>query len=123
MKNGFLFLLVLLLGSSLAFRNPPRSLVGRWQQRWANGAILLANFRPDGSYEAFVDGKAFVRGHYSVRQDTVALNDTGCRMYGHYQLTFFAEDSVRFTAIQDSCAQRRRGTNQSVFGRLTPGKP
>ena len=123
-KNPFSGLLLLGLLAA-AFHAPSNPLVGRWQRKLANGTVLLANFRPDGSYDAFVNGKAFANGNYTLQQDAFTLSDGQCdlRYAGTYTLGFYSgTDSIRFTVVQDTCRDRRRAIDGLRMGRLTPAK-
>lgn len=116
---------ILFIITTLSFANPPNMLIGRWQNRFPNGVFVGAVFRSDSSYDGFRNGKAFVSGKYYVRQDTFAIADGGCGLayYGTYKLAFLANDSVRFTAIQDTCRGRRRGSDGLTLGRIKVTKP
>lgn len=105
-KQSIIFLAALAL-ATLSFIAPPDTLVGRWQQRF-RGANALLVFRADDTFDVFINGKALTHGKYSVRQDTMAMADPRCNAayYGTYKLGFITPDSVRFTAIQDTCKAR-----------------
>jgi hypothetical protein len=124
MKKALIVSLAITALTAVSFMTPPNPLVGHWQQRWRSGAIMLVNFRSDSSYDAFVNGKAFTSGKYYVRQDTVGVSDGVCNMnyYGRYKMSFFAQDSLRWTVIDDTCGGRRRGTDKGTFGRVTSSK-
>lgn len=117
---GFIGLVIL---SSFAI-DPPSPMVGRWQQQ-LNGVTLLFNFRSDGSYDGFVNGKSYVTGRYYVRQDTIGVADGKCNpiYFGTYKLQFLVPDSVRFTAILDTCRDRRETVPTLALGRVTTDKP
>ncbi len=99
-------------------------MVGRWQQQ-INGVTLLFNFRPDGRYDGFVNGKSYLTGRYFVRQDTIGVTDGKCdpTYFGSYRMQFFVPDSVRFTAILDTCRDRRETVPTLALGRITTVKP
>ena len=123
MTKVLLFLLSIFL-VILSFTNPPSALVGRWQKRLPNGIVLGVFFRSDSSYLGSLNGKIFVNGKYYMQQDTFAVSDPGCGLtyYGTYKFQFFANDSVRFTAIQDTCRGRRRGSDGLTLGRVQSGQ-
>lgn len=108
-----------------AFIDPTGSLLGRWQKRLPDAILVGTIFRADSSFDISVNGKLFANGKYYVRQDTFAMSDGSCgaTYYGRYKLDFFAEDSVRFTVIEDLCKGRRNGMNGSTMGRVKPTKP
>ena len=124
MKKAFLIPLGVLILVAASFTDSPNKLVGHWQTVSPRGAVLLAVFRPDGSFDGFIDGKAFVSGKYSVRQDTLRMSDASCNVnyYGTYHLGFSVKDSVRFTVIQDTCTGRRRGSDGLTLGRIVPDR-
>ncbi|SFE07073.1 hypothetical protein [Spirosoma endophyticum] len=117
---GFIGLVVL---SSFVI-DPPNPVVGRWRQQ-IDGATLRFNFRPDGTYDGFVNGKSYLTGRYYVRQDTIGVTDGKCNptYFGSYRLQFLNSDSVRFTAILDTCRDRRETVPTLALGRVTTGKP
>lgn len=126
MERAFLFSLsCIVIVVVTAFSQPANPLVGRWRQQFADGRTALAVFRADSSLDFFLNGKAFGTGRYYVRQDTVALTYPSCNgaYYGTYRLNFFAGDSVRFTAIGDTCGERRMGMDGVALGRIKAGKP
>jgi hypothetical protein len=117
---GFLGLVAL---SSFVI-DSPNLMVGRWQQQ-INGVTLQFNFRPDGSYDGFVNGKSYLTGRYYVRQDTIGVTDGKCNpaYFGTYRLKFSVPDSVRFITILDTCRDRRETVPTLALGRVIPGKP
>lgn len=118
MKKVRILLLSLITLTALSFVTPPNTLVGRWQQT-VKGATALLVFRANNTFDIFINNKVFTSGKYTVRQDTFALADPACHMdyYGTYKLDFFAPDSVRFTAIADTCNGRRSDMHQFTAGR------
>ncbi|SOD92207.1 hypothetical protein SAMN06269250_3858 [Spirosoma fluviale] len=117
---GFIGLLVL---SSFAI-DPPNPMVGRWQQQ-IERVTLRFNFRPDGTYDGFVNGKSYLTGRYYVHQDTMGVTDGKCNpaYFGIYRLKFSVPDSVRFITILDTCRDRRETVPTLALGRVTPVKP
>lgn len=124
--NLFVFTIVGLALSAAVSVTPPNKLAGRWQTpKFSDGSVLMAIFRENGTFDGFVNGKAFVNGQYYVREDTLGMADASCGAgyYGTYRMNFFAKDSVRFTVIRDTCPGRREGTDGVAFGRVKPAKP
>ncbi len=112
---------LILLVLTVAFAAPSNPMVGRWQHKFANGDVLLANFRPNGSFDAFVNGKAFANGKYAVKQDVFTISDGQCDLNytGSYALRFFSgTDSVHFAVIQDTCRGRRLSIDAYTLGRV-----
>lgn len=116
---------ILLILTLISFTDSPNPMIGRWQTRLPTGVVLGAVFRSDSSYDGFANGKSFVSGKYYVRQDTIAIADGGCGLayYGTYKFHFFANDSVRVTAIQDACGGRQGGSDGLAMGRVKATKP
>ncbi|AUD02085.1 hypothetical protein [Spirosoma pollinicola] len=94
MKKVLIFSFVITALTAVSFRTPTDTIVGRWQQT-VKGATALLVFRPDDTFDIFINGKTFTSGKYRDRQDTFALADTACGIdyYGTYKLNFFAPDS------------------------------
>ena len=125
MKKALISSLFLLALSATAFTTPTNPLVGKWQQRFP-GQILLVNFRADGTYDGFVNGKMFVNGTYSLKQDVFSMNDGLCNLNysGTYKMSFYSgTDSIRFKVMQDTCRTRRHGSDGLTLGRVKPVKP
>jgi len=125
MKKALFFGLVLFAFTAAVSSTPSNPLVGRWQHKFSNGDVVLTNFRPDGSFDAFVNGKAFANGQYTVKQDVFTVSDAQCGLNytGSYKASFYSgTDSVRFTAVRDSCRGRRRSIDGSTLGRVKPAK-
>ncbi|HEX8658514.1 MAG TPA: hypothetical protein VF690_13300 [Hymenobacter sp.] len=126
MKKAFFSSLVMLALTAATFIAPLNPLAGRWQKKFRNGDVLLANFRPDGTYDAFYNGKSFVSGKYTLKQDDFAISDGSCNVnyFGTYKLNFYSStDSIRFTLVQDTCRSRSRGTAGLTMGRVKAPKP
>ncbi len=118
MKKALIVSLFIAALTAFSFSIPPDTIVGRWQQT-VKGATALLVFRSNNTFDIFINGKVFTSGKYTVRQDTFALADPACRIdyYGTYKLNFFAPDSVRFTAIADTCKGRRGDLHNFTAGR------
>ncbi|WP_460976561.1 hypothetical protein [Spirosoma knui] len=125
MKKVVCFSLVSLAVAAVSFIQPPDLLVGRWQLKSPDGSSVVTVFRADGTNDIFVNGKTFVSGKYSVRQDTLLYADPICNVayYGTYKLDFFTQDSVRLTVLADTCGGRRRGFDKITLGRIIAAKP
>lgn len=96
-------------------------LTGRWETKPSvNGNVTGAVFRADGSFEGYVNQKPFVTGTYTLHDSLFTLTDNGCDgQPGTYKLIFFSnDDSLRFQAISDDCAERKRGMERTVLGRV-----
>lgn len=96
-------------------------LTGRWQSKPSEkGNVTSALFKPDSTFEGYVNNKPFVSGRYQLQGDTLSFTDNGCQgMQGVYKLLFFHHaDSLRFEAISDSCTERKGGMQRLVLGRV-----
>lgn len=125
MKKALFSSLLLLALTAAAFIAPSNPLVGRWQQQFP-GQLLLLNFRADGTYDSFINGKTFTSGKYTFQQGAFTLSDGLCNpnYYGTYKLSFYSgTDSIRFQVVQDTCRGRREGTRGLTLGRVKPQKP
>lgn len=117
MKNAITWLVCLaVLLTIVSFISVPDPIVGRWQriQKSPNGDInLIFAFRADSTYDGIVNGKAFTTGRYFIKNDTISVSDNGCNLayYGTYKLKYYAQDSLLFTAISDTCQERYQGAN------------
>ncbi|MCE7060230.1 hypothetical protein [Dyadobacter sp. CY343] len=117
MKNAFTWLgcLAVLL-TIVSFISAQDPIVGRWQriQKSPDGDInLIFVFRADSTYDGIVNGKAFTTGRYFIKNDIISVSDNGCNLayYGTYKLKYYAQDSLLFTAISDTCKERYQGAN------------
>ena len=126
MKKALFASLALFALTAAATMPPPANpLVGRWQQQYP-GQLLLVNFRADGSYDAFINGKTFTSGKYTYQQPDFTISDGLCNLNyaGTYKLSFYSgTDSIRFEVVQDTCRSRRQGTAGLTLGRAKPAKP
>ncbi len=122
-KLSLLSLLAIVLLSAFTLASDPNPLVGRWEniRMYQGSAIsLIGNFKADGSYSGFINKKAFVTGKYQMKQDTLYIGDSTCGAYyvGTYKVQFFGQDSLKFHVIQDTCQERREGTDNFMFKKL-----
>ena len=104
----------------LAFA-PKNKLIGRWETKPSpNGNVTGVVFNDDNTYEAYVNKKPFVSGMYSLRRNTITIEENGCNgVKANYKLIFFSHaDSLRFEAISDSCTERKEGMQRTILGRV-----
>lgn len=126
MKYRLSLPICLLALTALSLDNPPGKLVGRWQPKTPPGVSVVTAFRPDNTFDVFVNSKTFVSGQYWFRHDTLAVSDPICgkEYYGLYSIAFMGEDSVRLTPLQDTCTARRNANIRTpTMGRVKPTKP
>jgi len=124
MKNALTLLgSIAFLSITFCFTQPDNRIVGRWNriQKTPDGPVnLMFVFRADSTYDGIVNGKAFVNGKYFIKNDTMSISDNGCSLayYGTYRIKYFAQDSLLFTAISDTCKQRYEGGNNLALKKM-----
>jgi hypothetical protein len=79
----------------------------------------VAVFHEDDTYDAFINGKAFVSGKYNYKNDTIGIIDHFCdtSYTGLYKVTFVNADSISFHVISDTCPGRKEGIDGYAFRR------
>ena len=96
-------------------------LTGRWETKPSvNGNITGVVFKPDSSFEGYVNKKPFVSGRYVFQDSIFTFTDNGCDgKQGVYKIVFFSNnDSLRFVPINDSCTERKEGMSRLIMGRV-----
>jgi hypothetical protein len=96
-------------------------LTGSWETKPSpKGNITRVVFKPDHSFEGFVNKKPFTSGNYSYRDGLLSFTDNGCEgRRGEYKIIFFSNsDSLRFEPVNDSCEERRKGMVRTILGRI-----
>jgi|SRR5687767_2056534 hypothetical protein len=96
-------------------------LEGRWESKPSiKGNVTGIVFKPDNTFEGYVNRKPFVTGRYTFEDDIFTFTDNGCDgKQGVYRIVFFSnEDSLKFQCIADSCTERREGMNRTILGRI-----
>ena len=96
-------------------------LTGRWETKPSEkGNTTGIVFKPDQSFEGYINKKPFVTGSYKLEGDVFTFTDNGCEgKAGIYRIIFFNDtDSMRFQPVSDSCDQRRNGMLRLVMGRV-----
>ena len=96
-------------------------LTGRWETApSAKGNVTGVVFKPDNSFEGYVNKKPFTSGRYTLQDSIFSFTDNGCDgMQGVYKIIFFHDaDSIRFEPITDSCTERKEGISRMVLGRV-----
>lgn len=102
------------------------SLTGRWETKPSSkGNVTGIVFKPDKSFEGYVNRKPFVSGSYTLQDSIFSFVDNGCDgKKGVYKLVFFNNaDSLRFESIEDSCVRRKDGMSRLVLGRVNKKAP
>ena len=112
LKTLVLFLAI--ISTLLAFIPPKYSLIGQW-------SILNLDGSPSGEYVDFKDDNTYIvalpngqigeQGNYLLKDSVFSIKNIkdvcGKDYWGQYKLTFYGNDSVHFTLINDSCSARR----------------
>lgn len=99
------------------------SILGDWDAHLSHNGkpyVLKAHFGSDNSYDGFTDGKLFVTGKYTIDGDVMTISDSLCneQYEGKYKIAFFAQDSLRFSVIEDTCKMRNQGINGLAVKKL-----
>lgn len=116
MKTGMIMLML----ATLPLANADR-LTGRWESPPSDkGNVTGVVFKPDYSFEGYINRKPFVSGNYTLKDSIFSFVDNGCEgKQGKYRVIFFSNnDSIRFVPIEDSCAPRLNGMSRLVMGRV-----
>ncbi|MBC7888562.1 MAG: hypothetical protein H7Z13_11835 [Ferruginibacter sp.] len=106
--------------ASLAFTAADK-LTGRWETKPSSkGNVTGIVFKPDNSFEGYINKKPFFSGTYTLKDSIFSFFDNGCvGVQGSYKIIYFSNaDSVRFEYISDSCDRRRDGISRMVLGRV-----
>jgi hypothetical protein len=96
-------------------------LTGRWQSPVSpKGNVTTVVFKPDNTFEGYVNKKPFTSGKYSLKDSIFTFTDNGCGgSEASYKIILFSYgDSMRFQAISDTCTPRRVGMGKTVLGRV-----
>ncbi len=110
MSALFVFIVALLF----AFISPKYHLIGQWSILNVDGSPSgeYVDFRKDNTYiVALPDGQIGEKGDYILQDSAFSIKNSkdvcGKDYWGQYKLTFYGNDSVHLTLINDSCSQRR----------------
>lgn len=96
-------------------------LTGRWQTKPSDkGNVTSVVFKPDNTFEGFVNRKPFTTGKYTLEDSVFTFTDNGCGgAEGVYKLILFSDgDSLRLQPISDTCTARKAGMSRLVLGRV-----
>lgn len=100
-----------------------KDIYGKWSLRFKSGPMAEARFRNNGTHDFYVDGKMFSSGKSVFSNDTLRTYDPICggdgEYYATYKIDFLRGDSIRFTAIQDTCQPRRFDMDGTVLHRIS----
>lgn len=96
-------------------------LTGRWETKPSvNGNVTSVLFRPDGTFDGFINKKPFTTGTYTLKDSIFTFTDNGCGgTEGVYKILPFSNgDSIRLQFIRDTCTARVNGITRLVLGRV-----
>lgn len=118
------YLLLISITAIISCNNQPQehSIYGKWRVKFKSGPLAEARFHQDGTHDYYTDGKLFSSGKSVFSNDTLKTYDPICKDYGEhygiYKIDFLGGDSLRFTAISDSCEPRRYDMDSAVLHRI-----
>lgn len=101
--------------TALAFMPPKHSLPGKWTIYNADGTSIgeYVELKNDGTYNVYLPGGQIGEtGHYKLKHHVFSIRNAkddvcGKGYWGKYELKFHGDDSILFTLIEDTCANRR----------------
>ena len=96
-------------------------LTGRWQTQVSEkGNVTSVVFKPDNTFEGFINKKPFTTGKYSLKDSIFTFTDNGCgKSEASYKIILFSYgDSMRLQPISDTCTDRRKGMSRLVMGKV-----
>jgi hypothetical protein len=124
-----LVLFLFIIATLFAFISPKYSLIGQWSILNLDGSPSGENvdFKEDNTYTiALPDGQIGEKGNYDLKDSVFSIKNIkdvcGKDYWGKYKITFYGNDSVHFTLINDTCSERRMdlvGFNPGLKRRVT----
>jgi hypothetical protein len=118
MKKILVFLLPCMVFAAFTFLPAKKPLVGHWRAAYGDGSKGTVSFRGDGSYEATFTGYTWkAGGQYKQDGEIFTLTDSvgGIGYWAKYNVAWFSNDSLRFTAIEDTCKGRKSNIHGAVL--------
>ena len=115
-KGNFIvsILLSITIVTICAFVSFNYSLVGKWSILNPDGTPSgeYISFNEDSTYSiALPNGEIGERGMYILKDSIFSIKNIkdvcGKDYWGKYNLTFYGNDSVHFTLIEDTCVERK----------------
>ncbi|MBS1599043.1 MAG: hypothetical protein JST75_12535 [Bacteroidetes bacterium] len=106
-----------------AFTNPnKKNITGHWAVHYRSGNEKVSiHFKSNGTFVAEIPAEHFVvGGEYKLENDILSISDTSCNKnyWGKYKETFFTNDSIYSTVIEDSCSGRRSSADKATLVRV-----
>ena len=117
MKKNFIVTVLILFVAAimLAFISPNNRLAGKWTVYNSDGTSIgeYVEFKNDQTYNVYLpNGDIGETGYYKFKHHVFSIRNVkdyvcGKGYWGKYRLDFHGDDSIHFTLIEDSCANRR----------------
>jgi hypothetical protein len=103
------FLPCLLACGIFGFVHYSVSIVGVWVHTGPDNSQAQVVFSKDSTFSVKSNDQVVNSGRWWMKQDTISLTDKSCgpSVIGQYKLKFVNPDSVTFTAVTDTCADRK----------------
>ncbi|MBS1574882.1 MAG: hypothetical protein JST09_06220 [Bacteroidetes bacterium] len=109
-----LFLYLSISAALLALMPAKYSLIGQWSILNLDGSPSgeYVDFKTDNTYSvALPNGQIGEKGNYILKDSVFSIKNIkdvcGKDYWGQYKLTFYGNDSVHFSLINDTCSARR----------------
>ncbi|MEO8713335.1 MAG: hypothetical protein ABI405_14480 [Parafilimonas sp.] len=120
MKKTFLCLAMFAVIFLYAFVIPDHNLAGHWISYSGDGSKINVDFNNDSTFKVSVNDETENEGKYKLIEDTFFMYDNNCGMEipGKYKLTFYNEDSVSFSLIDDACIDRTVEVDGAAIKRI-----
>ena len=126
MKQAIKFLAFVLVMATLAFIPPKHHITGRWMEHNPDGSKAYVDFNSTGTFNEYSKGKLIHKGNYKFNDPVISISGKkdGCGdgYWAKYKFTFYGNDSVSLSAIEDSCTPRRESVNGGGLRRLKKDK-
>lgn len=121
MKQAIKLSVIFFMMACFAFIQQKHNPVGHWKIFYRNGSDEYVDFYKNGTYKSVSgEGTLTHQGNYKMNDNIISVNDNeGCgdNYWGSYKLTFYTEDSVLNTVVEDSCIGRKEAVDGSVLVR------
>lgn len=126
MKQAIKIFAVAFVMGTLAFTPPKHHITGRWIEQNPDGSKSYVDFNSNGTFNEYFKEKLVHHGNYKYNDPEIFISGKkdGCGdgYWAKYKLTFYGNDSISVSAIEDSCTPRRKSVNGSGLRRLKKNK-
>ena len=113
-----LMMLAFVAIAGMVFAFAGKSLVGKWEAKYGNGASGIVTFKANGTYEAVFTGQGWkVGGKYKMDGNTASISDSVCGFgyWAKYSDSWSTDGSVSFKAVSDTCSGRKANADGMVL--------